>query len=99
MLLFEPLHGVTYACTKTSSVDFAERITPKGYEASGQGMISLLIGLGSVVGLILGGWIEYDLGPVVLYRLYAGIVGTGLLIFYIAIAIDGRAKSTYRQLQ
>ncbi len=98
-MLFEPLHGVTYACTKTSTVDFAERITPKGYEASGQGMISLILGLGSVVGLVLGGWIENDLGAVVLYRLYAGIVGLGLFIFYMATAIDGRTKSTYYQLQ
>jgi len=96
VLFFEPLHGVTYGCSKLSSVEFAAKITPRGYEASGQGILSLLIGIGSVVGLSLGGWIEEVHGPVTLYRSYAGIVGFGLLSFYLAIIID--KKSSYQKV-
>jgi len=96
VLFFEPLHGVTYGCSKLSSVEFAAKITPRGYEASGQGILSLLIGIGSVVGLSLGGWIEEVHGPVTLYRSYAGIVGIGLLSFYLAIIID--KKSSYQKV-
>lgn len=88
--------GVTYGCSKLSSVEFAAKITPKGYEASGQGILSLLLGIGSVVGLTLGGWIEEIHGPVILYRSYAGIVCIGLLSFYSAIVID--TKRSYRQV-
>eukprot|EP00546_Thalassionema_frauenfeldii_P007940 CAMPEP_0178932354 /NCGR_PEP_ID=MMETSP0786-20121207/22539_1 /TAXON_ID=186022 /ORGANISM="Thalassionema frauenfeldii, Strain CCMP 1798" /LENGTH=247 /DNA_ID=CAMNT_0020609573 /DNA_START=606 /DNA_END=1346 /DNA_ORIENTATION=- len=56
ILLFEPLHGVTYACSKTSTVEFAAKFSPKGHEASGQGVLSLITGIGSVLGLSLGGW-------------------------------------------
>jgi hypothetical protein len=35
VLLVEPLHGVTYACSQTSSVDFVAQLVPKGSEASG----------------------------------------------------------------
>jgi hypothetical protein len=110
VLFFEPLHGVTYACSKTSSVEFAARISPTGYESSSQGLISLIFGLGSVVGVSLGGWIEEALGPEVLYRSYAGIVTIGLVIFYVTISMDARLSpnreiehdtcinTTYREL-
>ena len=93
VLLFEPLHGVTYACSKTSAVEFAARITPDGYEASGQGLLSMILGFGSVAGVLFGGWIEQALGPKFLYRSYAGIVAIGLAIFYIALSQDRRVQN------
>ena len=93
VLFFEPLHGVTYACSKTSAVEFAAKLTPKGYEASVQGLLSMMLGIGSVVGLSLGGWIEDSLGPVVLYRSYAGIVAVGLAIFYVTIFVDNKKRN------
>ena len=36
VLLLETLHGISYACSKTGSVEYVARIMPKGYEASGQ---------------------------------------------------------------
>lgn len=86
ILLFEPLHGVTYACSKTAAVEFAARITPEGREASGQGILSMLLGIGSVVGLSLGGWIEEAFGAKILYRSYALIVTIGLVIFSVAMS-------------
>ena len=94
VLLFEPLHGVTYACSTTSAVEFASRLSPTGYESSGQGFLSLITGIGSVVGLSMGGWIEEVLGPKVLYRSYAAIVTFGLGIFYLTIFIDNRRRDS-----
>ena len=88
VLLLEPLHGVTYACSKTSSVEFAAKLSWKGYEASAQGLMSLILGIGGILGLTVGGWIEKLYGPVLLYRGYACIVGIGLVIFWIALRCD-----------
>ena len=81
VLLLEPLHGVTYACSQTSSVDFVAQLMPKGSEASGQGLLGAFKGLGSVVGLFLGGLLEEKLGPRVMYRILASIVTVGMIVF------------------
>ena len=80
ILFLEPLHGVTYACSKTAQVEFGASLSRKGYDAEAQGMMGALAGFGSVVGLSLGGWIEDNEGSVVMYRLYAGVVAVGMLI-------------------
>ena len=77
VLLFEPLHGVTYACASLSSVDFVAQFVPKGYEASGQGMLYSLRGFGSVVGLLFGGYFEDLIGPRIMYRVLATNVAIG----------------------
>jgi len=88
VLLFEPLHGVTYGCAKTSRVDFAAQSSVKGYESSSQGVLSLVFGIGSLVGLAAGGLIEESFGPVILYRAYAIVVSLGLILFYKSIKLD-----------
>ncbi len=84
VLLLEPLHGVTYGLAKTSSVEFAARLSPIGFESTGQGLVSMLQGVGSIIGLGLGGWIEGTYSAVVLYRVYALVVAFGLACFCIA---------------
>lgn len=81
VLLLEPLHGVTYACSQTSSVDFVAQLMPKGSEASGQGLLGAFKGLGSMAGLFLGGLLEEKLGPRVMYRILASIVTVGMVVF------------------
>jgi MFS family permease len=81
VLLLEPLHGVTYACSQTSSVHFVAQLMPKGSEASGQGLLGIFRGLGAVVGLLLGGLLEETLGPKVMYRILALIVIVGMVAF------------------
>jgi len=90
VLLLEPLHGVTYGCAKTSSVHFAGQVSVEGYEASAQGVLSLVVGIGSMVGLLAGGLIEETFGPVVLYRSYAVVVALGLTLFYMGEKLDLR---------
>lgn len=81
VLLLEPLHGVTIGCASTSSVEYMAQLSPKGYEASGQGLLSGLGGIGAVVGLGLGGWTEETFGAKFMYRAYATVVAIGLSIF------------------
>ena len=79
-LFLEPMHGITYACSVTASVDFVADVMPVGYEASGQGIVNAVRGIGSIVGLLLGGWAEDELGPRKMYRSAAVVVLTGSLV-------------------
>lgn len=81
VLLLEPLHGVTYACAQTAMVEFVARILPDGYEATGQGLVGVFKGAGSVLGLLLGGWAEQTVGPRIMYRVSAGVVSMGCVVF------------------
>ena len=84
VLLFEPLHGITYACASLSSVDFVANLVPVGYEASGQGMLQSLRGSGSVLGLLFGGWGAEALGQRTMYRTLATVVTIGFTILLLA---------------
>lgn len=95
VLLLEPLHGVTYACSKTSGVEFVADLMPVGYEASGQGLLGLFGGFGAVTGLFVGGLTEELLGPRIMYRLIATIVFLGMAVFSIA---SWQGKPTFQRL-
>lgn len=79
-LLVEPLHGVTIGFVLTASIAFAAEWVPSGYEASGQGFLSMIRGLGQFVGLCIGGVIEGR----TLYRVLAAIVGIGSFMLAIS---------------
>jgi MFS family permease len=80
-LVLEPLHGVTYACSTTAAVAFVAQFMPVGYEASGQGLVYLIRGVGSVTGLWLGGWATDVLGARIMYRGCAVLVFVGMSVF------------------
>lgn len=80
-LLFEPLHGITYACTQTAVVDFVAQIMPPGYQASGQGLAQCFRGLGGILGVGVGGFLAEAQGDRLLYRVAAVVVGLGTLFF------------------
>ena len=77
-LILEPLHGVTIGFVTVGCVAFAA-VFPKGYEASGQGFLSMIRGLGQFVGLCIGGFLEGR----ILYRILAAIVTVGSVILAI----------------
>jgi hypothetical protein len=77
--LLEPLHGITYGCAQTAAVDFAAQRVPKGCEATGQSIVSIARALGSIVGLLWGGWGSEMIGPRLMYRISAAIVVLGNL--------------------
>jgi hypothetical protein len=91
VLLFEPLHGVTYACSQSSGVDFASKLIPEpGMEATGQGLLQFFVGAGSAFGLMLGGILEDQYGPHLMYRVFAAIVLVGNAIFAASVIRGGR---------
>ena len=92
VLFLEPLHGVTYACGQTASVEFVANLMPEGYEASGQGLIYLFKGSGSILGLLLGGWAEDTIGPRFMYRVSAFIVTIGSSALSIAFWSQSTAR-------
>ena len=79
VLVLEPLHGVTYACTHTAAVDTAARYSPVGWEATGQGLISMVRGAGSFLGLLYGGWAVQHQGGRVMYEISSCLVSFGVL--------------------
>ncbi|KAL7459888.1 hypothetical protein ACHAWC_011737 [Mediolabrus comicus] len=79
-LILEPLHGVTIGFVTVGCVAFAAEWVPSGgYEASGQGFLSMIRGLGQFVGLCIGGFLEGR----ILYRILAAIVTVGSVILAI----------------
>lgn len=91
VLLFEPLHGVTYACASLSAVEFVSQLVPKGYDASGQGILYALKGFGSCLGVLFGGIGADLLGPRTMYRVLAAVVATGsaiLTLTWIRYSVD-----------
>jgi hypothetical protein len=97
VLLVEPLHGVTYACAQSASVDFVARghpllLAPPGREASSQGVLQAIKAAGSVAGLAAGGVAEGTVGPRVMYRASAGAVAAGCAVFAAAWHRDRRRR-------
>jgi hypothetical protein len=78
-LILEPLHGITIGFVLVGSVAFVNEWIPKGYEASGQGFLSMIRSLGQFVGLCIGGFLEGR----ILYRVLAIIVSVGSVILAI----------------
>ena len=93
-LVLEPLHGITYGCMQTAVVDFAAKSVPAGYEASGQGLVSVVRGVGSVVGLLWGGWATEHIGPRLMYRISAGVALMGNILLAWHIRASGDCPTT-----
>jgi MFS family permease len=83
-LVVEPMHGITYACSQTAVVDFVAQLMPVGYEATGQGLVYVVRGLGNVCGLLVGGWTQETWGARTLYRGAAVVVSLGSAILALA---------------
>jgi MFS family permease len=54
---------------------------PVGYEASGQGLVYVIRGVGSATGLWLGGWATDVLGARTMYRASAVLMLVGMSVF------------------
>ena len=80
VLLVEPLHGITYASSKMSTVDFVSDVAPDHLQATAQGILSSLSAIGKLIGTSIGGYIEESYGSDILYRGSAVL----MLIFLIA---------------
>ena len=81
ILALEPLHGVTYGCIKIAQVSFLKAHSPLGWEATMQSLASAVGGVGSMVGVVVGGFVIERFGAKVLYRGAAMCVGVGLAAY------------------
>lgn len=75
-------------------VAFMESIAPETYEASGQGLLLFVRGLGASIGLLLGGVVQQTIGGRGLYAILSCLVSFGLLIFVITTACTSTSTST-----
>lgn len=86
ILLLEPLHGVTYGFSTIASVDYVAGMVSSDLQATGQGLLgSLQTGIGTLIGVGLGGYIEEKYGSIVLYRSSGIIVAIMLFIYIIGV--------------
>jgi MFS family permease len=65
----------------TAAVAFVAQFMPVGYEASGQGLVYVIRGVGSATGLWLGGWATDELGARTMYRASAVLMLVGMSVF------------------
>ncbi|KAL7451852.1 hypothetical protein ACHAWC_003628 [Mediolabrus comicus] len=84
ILLLDTLHGISYAGGKAGSVEYIQQMVPKGYEATGQGLLIFVNYLGIVAGLSAGGHIQETLGPRVMFDAMALVVGFGCVVLFLA---------------
>jgi len=77
-------HGITYGCYRIASVEYVTRNTPNGYEASGQGILVSTTGIGSFLGLLVGGFLEGKFGATFMYRVMSTIVAFGMAVLFCA---------------
>ena len=87
ILLLEPLHGVTYSTIKIAQVDFLKSNAPYGWEATMQSLSAATGGIGSMVGVVVGGMVLERYGATLLYRVAAGCVLLALCAFVAASAL------------
>uniref|UniRef100_A0A7S2PIT9 Major facilitator superfamily associated domain-containing protein n=1 Tax=Skeletonema marinoi TaxID=267567 RepID=A0A7S2PIT9_9STRA len=92
VLLLETLHGVSYAGGKAGSVEYIAQIAPKGYEATGQGLLIFVNYMGIVAGLFAGGHIQETLGSLAMFYVMATIVALGTVVLLIAEICLGAPK-------
>jgi len=83
LLVIESLHGVSYAFYKTSGVEFMAKLATPGREATAQGILNGLRGLGAVMGLSVAGWAQEIFGPRIMYRSFGAVNLLGLLVLLI----------------
>eukprot|EP00177_Eucheuma_denticulatum_P002686 GFKZ01004826.1.p1 GENE.GFKZ01004826.1~~GFKZ01004826.1.p1 ORF type:complete len:471 (+),score=33.52 GFKZ01004826.1:182-1594(+) len=81
LLLFEPLHGVTYAAVSTAAVAFIAERVPQRLEATGQAVLSNTKAFAAAFGTAAGGYVIERFGSKVLYR-GAGIVVLSATVAY-----------------
>lgn len=68
VLLFEPLHGITFATFHTASVAYVAERSPRELEATAQSILLALRAFGSASGTVVGGYVMEVFGSRVLYR-------------------------------
>jgi len=78
-----------------SSSSSKETVTRSSNSSAGQSALQVLIGNGSISGLLAGGWLQETFGPRIMYRVSAFVVATGASLFTIALFRQERETPKY----
>jgi PPP family 3-phenylpropionic acid transporter len=84
-LLFQLLHGPTFAAIWMAGVAYVAEIAPSGLGNTAQGLFTgVVMGLGSASGAFLGGFLYQSRGFSQMYLFASGLVCLALVIFWLA---------------
>jgi len=84
VLLVQLMHGLSFALMLVGSVNFINEHTPGGLNTTALAIFNTVAyGLGSMLGSLLGGFIDERWSLVVLFRVCAALVTAGLIILVI----------------
>jgi MFS transporter, PPP family, 3-phenylpropionic acid transporter len=85
ILFIQLLHGATFSAMWVAAVSYASEIAPPGLDATAQGLVStIMFGIGSATGALLGGALYQDFGGAWMFRIMAAIAFLSLIIFLVA---------------
>ncbi len=100
VLLFEPLHGVTYACLQMASVAYTARVSPPHLTASAQSVQgSITWAFGPACGALLGGFVMQNYGARVLYRAASGLSVSWCAMFAVCFRMPPVAPSSLTEAE
>ncbi len=85
------LHGITYGLVQLAAVPFANEIAPENLKATAQSLLSVVMGLGSILGAFIGGFLLDAVGLETAFQIGGGIVALALAGFIISFKIRPRA--------
>ena len=81
-LLAQLLHGPSFSAMQVAGVSYADEIAPDGMGATAQGVFSsVIIGLASLLGAVIGGVLYQSVGAVAIFRSASAFALLGLSIF------------------
>ncbi len=77
------LHGLTFSLMWVAGIAYADRIAPQGMSATAQGLFSgVMLGVGSVAGSLLGGFLFDAVGAIWMFRVMAVIAALAIGILW-----------------
>jgi hypothetical protein len=85
VLLVEPCHGITFACSWCAVIHYSGSVAPKGLEATTQGVFNgVFNGFGPALGAAFGGELYEQYGAVVMFRVAATVLSAAAAVFFVA---------------
>lgn len=85
VLLVEPCHGITFACSWCAVIHYSGSVAPPGLEATTQGVFNgVFNGFGPALGAAFGGVLYQHYGAVVMFRVAATVLSAAAAVFFVA---------------
>ena len=84
ILVVQLLHALPFGAYHPAAIQIINRITPEAFRATGQTLVSVIGGIGGILGNLIGGVWASSYGYVVLYRYLGLSVSVATIILVIA---------------